>query len=160
MAHVSFHNRFKHPVIIGNKTIAPGQSRPVESSDIPADLLPPDDAPAAPAMINTLETLLEANVKTVVDSLSQMSDNQLSDLLALENAGAARKGVLAGIENEQLNRLTKADAIADLTARISGMGREELAAELTAAGSQQHLVDVVKAAMDALPPDGEGGGQS
>lgn len=56
---------------------------------------------------NQIALALDNPIREVVDSLPEYSDNDLKLLLSAEQSGAARKGLLAKINDEIANRIGK-----------------------------------------------------
>jgi hypothetical protein len=103
MATQNFENITGQAVFVGGKLLQPGESREFNLGDLPAECAPPvADAPAD----KTAETLaaerlgaiLAGNVASVSAELPALDKAALAELLALELAGAARKGVLQAID--------------------------------------------------------------
>jgi len=96
---------------VGGKVIAPGDTRHVDASMVPPDLLPKDDsgeaadAPAAPA--NPMAELAQGTIAQIVPELPNLSDDDLLSLEAIELEGGNRKGLIDAIEAEKLERATK-----------------------------------------------------
>lgn len=86
-----------HRIRAGQTFVAPVKEkskwfRAADEADVTADVGGP------PA-------LLEKDAKDIVTALSGLSDEELSGLISAEQAGKARKGVLAAIEDERANRV-------------------------------------------------------
>lgn len=62
---------------------------------------------------NPLETLLEGSTAQVSDALAGLSLEQVTELVALETAGKARKGLLAALEADLAARKAAEDEVAN-----------------------------------------------
>lgn len=89
-------NTGKNVLFIGGKMILPGEIREVECAP------PMADAPAEKTLealqAERLGVILAGNVASVAAELPALDKAALAELLALEQAGAARKGVLQAID--------------------------------------------------------------
>lgn len=99
---IAFTNTKDHTVYMGNKSIAPGETREVEKTLLPSFKA---QKPALAEPENPLVELLMGNVKSVLDALETLSDEDLVVLQELEDeAENPRKGVLEGLLTETLRR--------------------------------------------------------
>jgi acetylglutamate kinase len=90
-------------VFVGGKLLQPGESREFNLGDLPPECAPPvADAPAdktaAELQAERFGMILAGNVGGVVADLPALDKAELAELQALEQAGAARKGVLQAID--------------------------------------------------------------
>lgn len=103
---------------VGGQMIPPGETRHFEEHQVPRHFRPAPKKPKSeenagedPAAIRTRELtqVLNANVTAVRDYLPKLSDADIEELAALEEAGKQRKGVLEALAEEALNRASKKD---------------------------------------------------
>lgn len=109
MTLVMFTNHSPHALHLGGKLIRPGETR-----EVAAVLLPPEvvavDMPEVSVPPNVLEALRAERVKTIIETLPDLTDAELVTLRDLEIASAQpRSTLLEGIAAEQLRRVAAED---------------------------------------------------
>lgn len=118
-------NKGDSPMYVMGRMIGPGCA---ETVDMPPDA--EDEVVLAPeAPENPLAVLLERPVKEVVSALDGLSDDELTDIEALEAAGQARKGVLKAVMELKLVR-----AVGEKTAPPAGGEQQDDAAAVGEGG--------------------------
>lgn len=129
---VPYQNDTDSPVHIGNVTIMPGNTRDVEETHIPGhkgkEIATQDTQP------HPLGDLLKGNVGVVAQALNGMAFEDVELLGELEQAGQARKTLLAAIATEILARqagmhLTQVldGTLDDIVAALPALSVEDLA---------------------------------
>ncbi|MBF0453639.1 MAG: hypothetical protein HQL72_02340 [Magnetococcales bacterium] len=104
MPFIPFTNKSNNPVSIGGKTVWPGETRMVDSSQIPVS---PSLAPAKPPInprVELLESLCDGTVEAIEVGLAQLTDDELIILSELEAEGKNRVTALEAIQEEQQRR--------------------------------------------------------
>ena len=94
---------------VGGALIPPGETRHFEEYEVPEHLRPAVDVPAEEAqsadpLAEVLAALLDGNVASVVATLPEMPTADIERLGEMEQAGAARKGILSAIAEVLLDR--------------------------------------------------------
>ena len=112
MALVPYTNTGNANVHLDGKTILPGETREIDETQTPGFGIAAIDELIEDVQTETdeqdLSEALRGTVKEVLARLPDMTDEQLSELEALEGDEIApRKGVLDGINKEQLTRANK-----------------------------------------------------
>lgn len=109
MHKIYIENKTAAATFIGGKLIPPGEGREFDLADVPHELRPATAAAAKPPADDAapLLELLALPVKGVLAQLAQLSGDQLVLLQQLEEAGAARSTLVAGIGAEQLRRVNE-----------------------------------------------------
>lgn len=109
MKEVPYTNTSAHARTIGNKTIAPGETRMVDETL----LGPRAAAESEPEPENPLLEMLDGSVAGIVERLPEVSDDELEQLIQTEADGKARKTLMAEIEEEKLRRAQAATGADD-----------------------------------------------
>jgi hypothetical protein len=124
--YVNTSNKIQH---IGNVTVMPGQTREIEAAHIAAHTGVGEAQPDVTTAVDPLVILLSENVKTIKNSLSELSADALDNVEKMESAAdKPRSGVMKAIAEERLNRAV-ADSASDVEKFINsldGMSDEEL----------------------------------
>jgi len=144
MSLIPIENKTEMPIYVGSIMILPGETRHLEDHQVPLHLrpAPAEEAPATaqgdPAE-SAIRELLEhtvADLSALIrerkdDGQPKLSDDDLQRLKAAEEAGKARKGVLAAIAEEELRRADERQDGGDpdmdaFAASLKDMSDEEL----------------------------------
>jgi len=99
MCEIPYTNTKDHVVHIGTKAVRPGETRMVDESMLPDAHKRGGEAPPEPE-----QTLIDRPVKEIAEALPNLSDAELDELLAAEEAGKTRKSLLEAIARERLRR--------------------------------------------------------
>lgn len=106
---MSTHDKFETKVAVADGFYGGGRIRAGETFTAPkkdkAKWFRAADEADVTADLGGEPHLLDGSVKDVVAALSGLSDQELNGLISAEQAGKARKGVLAAIEDERANRV-------------------------------------------------------
>ncbi len=102
MSTVHHTNETKNFMHVGGVTIPPGETREVDAALLPGgvqdDVLVPDN------QLDPLEQLMTGSVAAITAALPSLSDEDLARATELEEAGVARKSMLAALSAENLVR--------------------------------------------------------
>ncbi len=129
MKEVPYHNDSETIKHIGGKMIRPGETRMVDASMLPNAHERNEQAEAK----SSEPTLIDGTVAQITAALPGLSDEELAELKAAEEAGNTRKGVMNAIAEEELRRAeAKASGDADQAAERVTVAQEALAAAETA----------------------------
>lgn len=97
-----FTNETKNFMHVGGVTIPPGETREVDATLLPGheqEEVLPNGIPLDP-----LAQLMAGSVATITAALPTLSDADLAHVTELEEAGVARKSMLAALSAENLAR--------------------------------------------------------
>lgn len=100
----SIENKGTSPIYVGGKMIAPGEIQTFEEEDLPPEHRPAAEGEAIAEPADPLALILALSIAKATLGLPDLSDEELKQLEAMEEAGAARKGMLAEIAMEILRR--------------------------------------------------------
>lgn len=95
-------NETKNFMHIGGVTIPPGETREVDATLLPGHA--PDDGMAPDVPLDPLAQLMAGSVAVITAALPTLSDADLAHVTELEEAGVARKSMLAALSAENLAR--------------------------------------------------------
>ncbi len=70
-------------------------------------------AEEAASKVNPMETLLQGSTAVISEALPGLTSEQVQELVVLETAGKARKGVLAALEEDLAGRKPAGDQLDD-----------------------------------------------
>jgi hypothetical protein len=151
-------NNTAMPIYVGSNMIPPGEIRDLPISQVPPHLRPPEPAAVVEeATPDPLTELLEHNVKTVVAALDSLSIEQIEKLGEMEQAGAARRGVLSAIAEKLLSAAGNpaADPVKAKALEISALTQEQF--DALTEGERDNYLNAAKAALavPAAKPDDE-----
>lgn len=104
MEKVSYTNRGKTVVYLGNISCPPGETREVHPNHIPGGA-PPAEVPGEPELTD-LEKQVALTVEEIVADLPMMTDEEVQGVLSVEESRGdeARSTLVAAIAAEQLKR--------------------------------------------------------
>ncbi len=106
MAQIPYHNDSDKIVHIGNKSIAPGETRPVDETLLNRPRKPVDfnDLDADLTEATGLGALLDKSVKDITAELDSLNDEQLAELEQLEKDGKKRTSLVSAIQQTMMTR--------------------------------------------------------
>lgn len=114
-------NKTKMPMYVAGLMIPPGETRHFDLHQVPAEFRPVAAKVVEVEKADPLLAILLGAVAAVVMGLPTLSDDELHRMAALETHGKNRKGVLAAISEELLERAKK---LAEGGAGGAGTGSE------------------------------------
>lgn len=106
---VPYHNTKSHPEHVGGVMVQPGETRFIDENRHPdypgmgARRAAPTPEPTGSDMTD----LAAEKADVIKAQLAELDDNQLSELLAAEEAGKNRKGVVEAVNSELLTRASE-----------------------------------------------------
>jgi len=103
---IPVHNASPMPIYVHGQMIPAGETRHFDEEFVPPEYRPaptPEPDPEAPTA-DPLVTLLEGKVAEIVPQLASLGTEDLERLGAMEQLGAARKGVLGPVAELLLDR--------------------------------------------------------
>lgn len=175
MSPIPVENKTEMPMYVGSTMILPGETRHFEEHQVPAHLRPaattaapevPAEDPADVAVRELLEHTV-AEVAVLIqerkgDGQPTLSDDDLARLKAAEEAGKARKSLLAAIAEEELRRADERQDLGDpeMDAYVSSlkeMGDAELNAQIELVQDNPSAAAAVQNEIDARKAKQEGG---
>lgn len=118
---VPFTNNTINTLHIGGATIPAGETRDVDESLLPG-YGQETIGPEAELPSNPMIEMLKSNVRSVLEEIAALSDADLTQLVAQEEAGANRKTIIEAVGAEILRRAAggaSTDAAAALAAGIA-----------------------------------------
>lgn len=92
------------PIYVGALMIPPGETRHFELSQLPPEHRPIAEGETIAEPTDPLALILALSIAKAALGLPDLSDDELKQLEAMEEAGQARKGMLAEIGMEILRR--------------------------------------------------------
>lgn len=102
MGQIAYYNDKPYPVHVGGKMILPGHCREVDAAAVQ---IPVATAEAAgPEQGDSVLDLLDGSVKDITAALPGLSEADLDQLEAAEQAGKTRKSLLEALAAERLRR--------------------------------------------------------
>jgi len=130
MSKVAYTNKTDGIQHIGPCTVWPGQTREVDERDLP--ITEGNESPVPP--VNDQSTIITEMLGQTIPKISELLPSQSDELLdaleLAEQAGEARKGVLADITAERLSRADAAKSAEEYAQLIADYTLEDLQAEL------------------------------
>ncbi len=106
MAQIPYHNDSDKIVHVGNKSIAPGETRLVDETLLNRPRKPVDfkDLDADLSEATGLAGLLDKSVKDITAELDTLNDEQLAELEQLEKDGKKRSSLVSAIQQTMMTR--------------------------------------------------------
>jgi hypothetical protein len=146
MERIAIENKGQMPMYVAGQMIPGGETRHFDKTMVPREYWPKEEEPAEEPAVDALAELLEHNVQTVVAALATLSREDLEKLGEMEQAGAARKGVLGPIAEKLLADATApADPVMAKALEISTLTKEQF--EALTEGEQGNYLNAAKAAL-------------
>lgn len=147
---IPIHNNTAMPLYVGSNIVPPGETRDFPENQVPPHLRPAPEPEPVPFVVDSvLPSLLDGSVADVIEQFAALSDAAIANLIELEEAGKARKTLLAALNDELSDRALSAAAAAllegseeDVLGKLTTASDAELerAAEAESIGANRETV--------------------